>query len=252
MAADTDPLTPPRVIIANINRGQISAQTTFGMIQSLHSGVAMTVLMAESGPYLDVGRNKAVANCLTVPEWNWLLFIDSDIEFTPDHITALLAPTLHPDYDELVMPVIGGVYHSVFDDKGVAGETPGDPGYVGPVVFEWTEIDDYPGVLAGIPTESFRRISRGGLAALPSHSVDFPHLARVACIGTGFLAIHRSLLDSMARIFPEPDPWFVEPVVNGVHLGEDMGFCHRLNRLGYPVLANRACVVQHLKTVKLI
>lgn len=260
MAADTGQTdSTPRVLIANINRGTISSATAMGFIQALAAGVASTIVCAESGPYLDSGRNRAIANALVAQSpWDWLLFIDSDVEFTPDNIRVLLEPTTHEFYDPEMCPIMGGVYVNPFDDGGVEGEEPGDT--IGPVVYEWVERTDLHGEKAGVPTMTFRRLSRKSLEALAPakfwHDDDFwmddeEAVVKVDCVGTGFLAIHRSLLVEMEATYAQPLPWFEEPVRDGVHYGEDMGFCLRVMDMGYPVLVNRACTVLHHKTIKL-
>lgn len=251
MAASGTSPARPRVLIANINRGSISSNTMVGIIQSLQSDAAHGLVVAESGPYLDSGRNKAIANALTLPDWDFLLFIDSDIEFTPAHINTLLDPYV-TGLDPRVHPVMGGIYHNPFGDDGVPGEDPSQD-RVGPVVYEWVERDDLLGEKAGIPTPTFRRLSRKALAALPQIPLQLDSdVCQVACVGTGFLAIHRDFLTHMEATYAQPLPWFEEPVRDGVHYGEDMGFCLRLMDMGYPVLVNRACTPLHHKTMKLV
>lgn len=248
--ADSTP-APPRVLVANINRGTISSNMMMGVIQSLQAQVIHGLVVVESGPYLDSGRNKAIANALTLPEWDWLLFIDSDIEFAPSHITTLLAPYADDGLNPVTAPVMGGIYCNPFGDDGVPGETKGED-RVGPVAYEWVTVDNLLGEKAGVPTSTFRRLSRKALAALPGDGFAGDDICRVACVGTGFLAIHRSLLIHMESVYPQPLPWFEEPVRDGVHFGEDMGFCLRLMDMGYPVLVNRACTPLHHKTMKLV
>lgn len=240
----------PRVIVANISRGQVSTQMMVGTIQALQAQVIHGLVMVESGPYLDSGRNKAIANAFTQPDWEWLLFIDSDIEFTPAHVTALLAPYAAGELHPGICPVIGGLYINPFGDEGVPGETEFED-KIGPVAYEWVSRDDLHGEKAGVPTMTFRRLSRKALAAQRDH-LHVEQVAKVACVGTGFMAIHRTFLTQMSERYGQPLPWFEEPVLDGVHYGEDMGFCLRVMAMGYPVLVNRACTPLHHKTIKLI
>ena len=240
-AADPETPTRPRVLLANINRGQVSSAFMMGAIQSLQADVIHGMVVVESGPYLDDGRNKVVANALQLPDWEWLLFVDSDIEFQPHHITTLLEGYVDGSHNLDECPVIAGVYVNPFDD-GLHADN------VGPVVYEW---GDYHGIGAEEGMESFRRLSREQLADRVGEYADYP-VCRVDAVGTGFLALHRSLLLTMQAKFEPPLIWFHEPVVGGVHFGEDMGFCLRLRDLGYPVLVNRACTPIHHKTMKLI
>src|SRR5690606_12521672 len=67
-----------------------------------------------------------------------------------------------------------------------------------------------------------------------------PATCQVAAVGTGFLLIHRSVLEMMRWFYAAPQPWFAELTVPmrdastsrdrilGTHLGEDLTFCRRL------------------------
>src|SRR5687768_3368194 len=112
MAAQEGESARPRVLLANINRGQVSSAFMMNAIASLQADVIHGMVVVESGPYLDDGRNKAVANALQLPDWEYLLFIDSDVEFSPEHVTGLFAPG--PDCFR--PSVIAGVYYNPFDD----------------------------------------------------------------------------------------------------------------------------------------
>jgi hypothetical protein len=229
----------PRVLLANINRGQVSSAFMMGAIQALQQDVIHGMVVVESGPYLDDGRNKAIANALQLPDWEWLLFVDSDIEWQPHHVTTLLEGYTYDFLNAEDSPVMAGVYVNPFDDGRHADN-------VGPVVYGWGEYNG-PGEEDGMMT--FVRMSREELADLNNGNGP---VCEVEAVGTGFLALHRSLLLTMQDKFDAPLIWFHEPVVGGVHFGEDMGFCLRLRDLGYPVLVNRACTPIHHKTMKLI
>lgn len=261
----------PRVVLATMARESISLNTHVSIVRAMGAGRLVHHLVIPSGPYLDAGRNKAVHGALQLHDadgsdnlaWDWFLFVDSDIDFSLEDFDALFAPTTHPTFDPTRYPVLGGVYVNPFDDGGVPGDVgdPQFPGHIGPVCYEWVERDDLPGQLYGTPTYTFARLSRKALATLPP--VDEPWnppgtdaspspVCSVAAIGTGFLAIHSSILQTLGEHYGEPLPWFDEPVVNGVHYGEDFGFCHRVRELGYPVLAHRGATPLHHKTIKLI
>lgn len=254
----------PRVIIANINPGHILAECVVGIINSLRTGTALSIAFAHSGPYLDSGRNKITAAVLASDlPWEWVLMVDSDIEFDSTHVDTLLAPTLHPSFSPAAYPVLSGVYVNTFDNDDVPGEEDDAPGnHMGPVIFEYTKVTNLHGELNGIPTPNFRRLARSSLATRapvneawnpPGDDTTPSPVCEVDGVGAGFLAIHRDFLTKMADVYPEPLHWFHEPVTpHGVHLGEDFGFCLRVREMGYPVLVNRACTVLHHKTIKLL
>lgn len=255
----------PRVTLCVMSREQINLAAHVSIVQVMDK-VAYHLALS-SGPYLDAGRNKCVATAMNIRDetgalaWDWFMFTDSDVQFTPAHLEILFGPTVHPSYNPIAYPVIGGVYVNPFDDGGVPGEEATEySGFFGPVAYEWTEVDNLPG-LEGVPTPTFRRYSRKNLATLPP--VDMPWnppgtdvspspICQVAALGTGFLAIHASLLTRMLEHYGVPLPWFDEPVIGGVHFGEDMGFAARLADLGYPVLAHRGCTPIHHKTTMLV
>lgn len=262
MAAAPRTAASPRVLIGNINPGSLSSATAKGLLDAQAAG--HRILIYESAPYLDRGRNIVVAAAMDQRDtlgWDWLLFIDSDIEFNANHIATLLAPTTHRSYDPIANPVLCGVYYNTFADH-VPGDDPQAQAWVGPVVYEWIKRnfpEDPPDTL---PRFAFQRLSTRALSKLPpAHGAWNPHapahslttrvVAEVGAVGTGFMAIHHSVLVELANSHDQPTAWFVEPVVNKVQLGEDFGFCHRVRSLGYPVLVNRACVVLHHKTMRL-
>lgn len=254
----------PRVLLANINPGTVRSHMVRGLVESIVTGRAVGVLLNEAGPYLDRERNIAAAGAMSQRDalhWDWLLFVDSDIEFSAAHIDTLLAPVAHVDFSAPATPVIAGLYYSGFPDPvpGSADIAEGQS-VIDPVVYEWVERT-FPEDLPDAPPRfAFRRLSRLHLHSLPGYDARWnppplhQHtgaLCEVAAAGTGFMAIHHSILTTLAEHHPLPLPYFDEPVVNGVHLGEDMGLCHRVRALGYPVLVNRACVVLHHKTFSL-
>lgn len=254
-----------RVLILNINPGHISTPTVRGLLSASASGCA--VMADESPPYLDDARNAMIAKAITVRgsrrkgliPWDHVLFVDSDVAFNPDSLATLFSPMLHPDYDPQVTPVMCGVYYNTFDEM-VPGDDEECGAWTDPVVYEWvrrTYKQDDPSV----PTRwGFRRLSQLAFATreaydapwnppAPAHSPTSGLITEVGAAGTGFMAIHHSVIDDLSLHHEAPTPWFAEPNLNRTHLGEDMAFCHRVRALGYPVLVNRACVLLHGKTV---
>lgn len=209
------------VCIGNINGGELRVE----FVQSLWaarvgiSPVARSHLFNTWGPYLDDSRNTIVEAFLTQTDEDILLFVDSDISFTPDDVSEL-TNLVNDD-----SPVVGGLYYSGFGRDGI--------GYA-PVAYTWGSHPETKQRFMCQLTGDFSE-------ARPSE------LVKVDAIGTGFLALHRPLLESMGNHFGKPQPWFAEENYEGVHHGEDFTFCLRLAELGIPVYLAPHVRVKHLK-----
>lgn len=261
MAATQAETNHPRVCILNISRGQIGIHLAGGLLECANRGAIVNVHLVESGPYLDAGRNRAVSEALKLQDpdapnglqWDWMLFVDSDMELKADNVFALFEPyhtslDATPDLilDPLEHPVIGGYYMNPYDD----GLYP-DQGNLGPVVYEW---GNFTNVLDFDPERivpSYRRMS----TRVIEEGEGYPHpsspLMKVDVVGTGFMAIHSSILQPMLDTYRLPCPWFTEPIINERLYGEDLGFCFRLMEMDYPVLLHRGVRVTHDKTLRL-
>jgi hypothetical protein len=83
----------------------------------------------------------------------------------------------------------------------------------------------------------------------PAQSDD--PLMEVEGFGAGFFMVTRELCEKMRAEYGEPVPWFYEPVIEGNHLGEDLGFCHRVREMGSSVNIDLRVQLSHYKTVRL-
>lgn len=202
------------------------------------NGSVIQVLDRTNGPYLDDGRNLICEDYLNLdPLPEWILMYDSDVVATPDQFAALVADIAFPH----ATPVIGGVYAN-----------PDVDGKIRPVVYGWGD-KKLPG--SDETRESFIQLTKKELRNAPPFTYEgaviHPDICAVSCIGTGFMAIHHSVLVALMNTYGYPMPFFDEPVLNDIHLGEDMGFCARVRALGYPVLCHRGVRVAHYKKMRL-
>jgi hypothetical protein len=76
-------------------------------------------------------------------------------------------------------------------------------------------------------------------------------IMEVEGVGAGFVMFSRDILEKMRAEYGEPCPWFYEPVIDGHHLGEDFGICHRVRELGATVNIDLRVQLSHYKTVRL-
>jgi hypothetical protein len=116
------------------------------------------------------------------------------------------------------------VYHSLFDTG------------IHPVVYEWGTNED--GVKVMVPLQHWNR-------------PEGDNLVPVEGVGTGFLMIHRCVFEQFLEAYAPPTAWFANDIVDGVELGEDLGFCYRATALGIPIVVDRRVQVSHSKMVAL-
>lgn len=235
--------------LGNINSGSVCTPTVQSLLLAakyfhyrdwagderfdpLHDVPTMsTVILHMGGPYLDDGRNIVVAKFLSECDSDILIFVDSDVEFSPFDILRLL----DHDYDKY--PIISGAYRNLFSNTI---STYPNPGW-SPVVY--------------LPHENgngreLMPIGDDGWHLLPT--TDDPNLYHANVVGAGFLAIHRRVLDHMGSVFGTPCPWFAEPITPDlIHLGEDTGFCQRAIGLDYPVVVDERIRLNHTKSISI-
>jgi len=208
--------------VGNVNPGEVRAEFMHGMMDlAQNPGVGDDLQFmglytkSPSGPYLDVARNFVVEAFLNETNADVLLFIDSDIEFSRESVRRIVGLA-----DQYQRTVQGGFYVSLFAEHGIR-----------PVAFEWDENNKLQPI--SMPTE-----------------LDW--CQPVDVVGTGFMAIHRSILEEMFPKFGYPSPWFAEEVMHGSAMGEDVTFCQRvIHALGVQVYVDFKTPVNHIKPIKL-
>lgn len=216
------------VCLGNINAGELRTEFVQSLLAARNSengppALAETMLHTW-GPYLDDARNTVVRTFLESSECDILLFVDSDIGYTPEHVRQI-ADAIDVD----ASPVVGGLYYSGFGRDGIG---------FAPVVYNW-------GTHAETGQPFFRQLDPSLI------DETSPELIKVDAIGTGFLGIHRDLLCSMGEHFGGTQPWFAEEDFENVHHGEDMTFCHRLSTLSVPIFLSPQTRVKHYKVCAL-
>lgn len=192
-----------------------------------------------NGPYMDQGRNRTAYTAMVAHDSEWLLTLDDDLQFTPDHIENLIQWAV-----EHRIHVAGGVYGSPHDGKtyAVAYRHDTNPDNLAP--------DGQPDGYIDLTVDE-----------IDAMDPDDPSTCQVAAVGTGFLLVHRSVMEVMRFIYAPPQPWFAELTVPmpdprdemsetiGTHLGEDLTFCRRLWSIGIPVHLAPHIRLTHYKTL---
>jgi hypothetical protein len=234
-----------RICIGNITGGEWRVEMAMSVIATVTSDkrwAGNTDVVARPGLYVCDQRNNVVHDFLRLfPDDKYLLFVDSDIWFTPDDVSALvdLAESL-PDAS-----VVSGAYPT--NRYGTSWVVAG------------REVDDVtnwePNMRARRGVRPFTRDEFMGLAATTPDGEGIP----VDGCGAGFMLISRDILTHLRAVYPPPHPWFHMPVEdglvagddNGLTTGEDFGFCERVKRLGYPLLLHPGVRLRHVKNIAL-
>jgi hypothetical protein len=172
-------------------------------------GRLRAVIRIQSGPHLEEGRNRLVESFMRT-DADWLLMVDADMVFEHCAVEDLLS------FASPQRPVVGGLCAGISDKVGVY-----------PTVFGRTP-DGLPTV---VPVEGFTVIDG---------------VVEVAGTGAAFLAVHRSVFDSIDR--GDGPRWFRRrEVFDGNLLGEDLSFCWDVTDKGFPIVVVPSVNVGHVK-----
>lgn len=195
-------------------------------------GVGLHVELLANDPLITRGRARLAARFLAHPEATHLLFVDADIGFAPENVFRLL---------DAGKPVIGAVcpLKHIDWEKARAAALAGAQDLMAKAI-------GY--VVRFIPT--------------PDQSVEVEDgFAKVAYVGTGFLAIRRDAMEAVCAAHPElaADLSDVDPGAprttmifdtlvetgTGQHLSEDYAFGRRWHDLGGEIWADMAARLVH-------
>ena len=168
------------------------------------------------GIYIEENRNQVVRQMLTT-EASWLLMVDTDIKFKPE-----MAYALYDIADPVTRPMVSGIYFSRLKQARLV-----------PIWF----------MEHGSRYTSVQRIEGDG--GQPQ-ALD--------AVGMGFVIMHRSIFNKLHEIHGKDHwTWFSRDEVldpdDGTmhHLGEDLSFCRRVKRAGFPIYGHAGVQVGHGK-----
>lgn len=197
-----------------------------------------SALYMRSESLITRARNKVVRNFLADDSYTHLFFIDSDVEFRPEHVFRLLLA----DRD-----IVAGIYPM----KRITWPKEGLPAGLSKRDFE-VNYTTYP----------FNPIGRGKLKV--SEFVDEDGFVEVAEAPTGFMCIKREVFPKLMEAYPDlhytPDGpsghpleklhWrFFDCVVDhetNRYLSEDFAFCRLWRDIGGKIYADSKSELGHL------
>ena len=209
---------PPGVVMAWISPGQTSHYFTeslfaTGLVGS-REGWLVNVLTDWSSANVSASRNKLTQQFLDMGVGDWLLWVDSDMQW--DAATAIR--DLLAVADPVERPIVGGL------------------------CFGMSTEGMYPTIYMGFEQD-------GQFTTIRVRDYPRDTVMRVAATGAAFLLIHRSALEKMqAADFDRAFPFFAESGGNGKPVGEDITFCIRAGILGIPVHVHTGVRIGHHKS----
>jgi hypothetical protein len=185
-----------------------------------------------SGPRIAEARSTIFDSFLSmddVPEWIWL--VDTDMSFPGETLRRLLEVA---DRDET--PMVGGLCYA-------GGHTT-----MFPTLYELVDLPD----VGPVP-----RLLTDEVKIKEALEVQGP--VKVAATGGACLLVHRTVVQSMKRPYPNgygtlpdgnvnPYPWFVEGQhIEGNAIGEDVAFTWRAFLMGHNLVVHTGVEIDHWK-----
>lgn len=171
------------------------------------------------------GRNQAAREFLDHSDGEWLWFIDTDMGFSNDIVSRLLAVA-----DPVERPVVGGLCFAL--RRVEAGPSHSERFGIIPTAYRLVETED-----------------ELGFAPIGDYPVDT--VFRVGATGAACLLIHRSALEKVRAV--HGDAWFDQikhPTADHGKprtFSEDLSFCVRLAQADVPVHVDSGARTVHHK-----
>lgn len=212
------------VAIAYIHPGQVSSYFTESLLATVFYDFAQeamgnrprriaNVYQEWSSANVSEARNSVTKRFLERNDADWLLWIDSDMQWSPPAVDVLLDAA-----DPNERPVVGGLCFGM------------SMGELFPTIYQFAQID-------------------GQLTTMRIREYERDALVQCAATGAAFLLIHRKVLQQMAdKNFNEAFPFFQETQNGDKPVGEDLTFCLRVAALGYPLFVHTGVRVGHHKS----
>jgi GT2 family glycosyltransferase len=185
----------------------------------LHRSDRISDVSVASGPYLSANRNNMVTQFLATDS-DWLLALDSDLCITLESFDSLIKKADKDKY-----PIIGGKYFIPFNNGSDL-------------------------VLAA---QAWHPSMNGGGEFIHEYKED-EILEDLHSIGAGYMLIHRSVFEKIAKAYPEnPVPWFQDEWRSQVYnswISDDIFFFERVHKVGFKVALDTKATSTHLKYFK--
>jgi len=215
MQQQTSPKSDETVLLCWCDGGTTDGKFTEGVIYNIIQGsIPIQSAMRVQGNQIGRQRQVALENWYDKMDYDWMLWVDSDIELTKEALQLVWAAA---DKDE--RPVVTGTYFiSKENERSLMAPYP--------AVFNWVEGDEY-------------KISY--VHPLPANA-----LIRVGSAGFGFVLMHRNAVTQMRKVHGAI-PYFNETGVGEQFVSEDINFFRLMGKAGVPLYTHTGATVKHMK-----
>jgi hypothetical protein len=215
MQQQTSPKSDDTILLCWCDGGSVDGKFAEGVIYNIIQGsIPIHSAMRVQGNQIGRQRQTALEHWYDKTDFDWILWVDSDIELTKEALQLVWAAA---DKDE--RPVVTGTYFiSKENERSLMAPYP--------AVFNWVEGDEY-------------KISY--VHPLPANA-----LIRVGSAGFGFVLMHRNAVTAMRKAHGSI-PYFNETGVGEQFVSEDINFFRLMGKAGVPLHTHTGAVVKHMK-----
>lgn len=212
--------TKDNIFICWCDNGLVDGKFAEGLVYTIiGGGLPIASAMRVQGNQIGRQRQVALEYWMNKTDFEWILWIDSDI-----HITAEVIHKLWANVDKNERPVVSGTYFiSKENEQSLMAPYP--------AAFNWVDGDPY-------------KISY--LHPLPAGD----NLIKVDSAGFGLLLMHRNVVEKMLQVHGNI-PFFNETGVGEQFVSEDINFFRLMGKAGIPLYVHTGALVKHIKRFSL-
>jgi hypothetical protein len=196
------------------DNGTTDGKFTEGMVYSaLKSELPIQSAMRVQGNQIGRQRQQALDFWYDNTDFDWILWIDSDIHITEDALQKVWASA-----DKIARPVVTGVYFiSKENEQSLMAPYP--------AVFQWTDNEYKIAYVHPLPKDA---------------------LIKVGSAGFGFVLMHRNAISEMRKVHGAK-PYFNETGVGEQFVSEDINFFRMMHQANVPLHTHTGALVKHFK-----
>ena len=196
------------------DNGSTDGKFTEGIVYAaLTSTLPFKSAMRVQGNQIGRQRQEALTFWYEKTDFDWILWVDSDIVLTEDALQKVWASA-----DKTTRPVVTGTYFiSKENEKSLMAPYP--------AVFNWTDSEYQIAYLHPLPKDA---------------------LIQVGSAGFGFVLMHRNAITKMRKMHGTV-PYFNETGVGEQFVSEDINFFRMMHQAGVPLYTHTGALVKHIK-----